>query len=163
MADWDHQYLHEMIQELINDMILDAIGVAEWKKSRAKIMENDNQYKQYGMGKFPSDSGSPLSTFSSTPPAPTFEELKGEGSTDDKNDSGTNIEPPENSENLEIVNKTDVISEIKQDKDLMNYLIGPVSDSDVETNQNDSNDLPDTNSMQLIKIIRMLIMRINCQ
>ena len=103
MADWYHQFLYKMIQELINDMIFDAIGVAEWKKSRAKTMENDNQYNQYGTGKFTSDSGIPLSTFSSTPPTTTFKELKGEGSTDDENDSGTNIEPPGNSENLELL------------------------------------------------------------
>ena len=43
-----------------------------------------------------------------------------------------------------------MIITIKQDKDLMNYLIGPVRDSDVETNQNDSNDFPDTNNEHAI-------------
>lgn len=66
-------------RDIVHDLVDDAIGVAEWNKSRLTLSPH------YGTGEFPSDSGSPLSTFSSSPntsipsspETPTFRQLEG--------------------------------------------------------------------------------------
>lgn len=85
---------------------------------------------QYGTGDFPSDLGSPISTFASTPntspsliaspKTPSFEELAGTQVTDDE------AEPVQ--ANL----KT------KSEDPLVKYLIGDISDSEEENQQVDS-------------------------
>ena len=75
-----------MVQDLIDEMIDDAVGIATWKEKRGKVHPT-TAINQYGTGDFLSDSGSPLSTFSSTPDTtpnlatspvtPLFEDLAG--------------------------------------------------------------------------------------
>ena len=62
--DGYQEALRQLVKEVIDDLINDAIGLAEWK-----IRQKGNNFieGQYGTAEFPSDSGSPLSTFSSTP------------------------------------------------------------------------------------------------
>ena len=89
------ELLHQMVRILVEEIADDVVGIVLWKKSRAKPT---TPRIEYGDGEFPSDSGSPLSTFStfSSPPqksspaksstnssnTPTFAELKGEDETD---------------------------------------------------------------------------------
>ena len=55
--------LIELIREVLNEIVDDAVGLAEWKLKQTIATPET----QYGTGEFPSDVGSPLSTFSSTP------------------------------------------------------------------------------------------------
>ena len=78
MADEKYQKaLIELVREVLGEIIDDAVGLAEWKL-RQKTTASQIQY---GTGEFPSDSGSPLSTFSSTPGSspktPSFNDLAG--------------------------------------------------------------------------------------
>ena len=78
MADKKYQKaLIELIREVLGEIVDDAVGLAEWKLRQTTVMSQI----QYGMGEFPSDSGSPLSTFSSTsgssPKTPSFKDLAG--------------------------------------------------------------------------------------
>ena len=90
--------LWTMVRSLVLEMADDAIGVGEWKKCRSKA----NTVDVHGVGEFPSDSGSPLSTFSSTPKTPssfnadsprtpTFVELRGTNSSDDTSPTGEQV------------------------------------------------------------------------
>ena len=64
MADEKYQKaLIELIKEVLGEIIDDAVGIAEWKLKQEAVIP----HIQYGTGEFPSNSGSPLSTFSSTP------------------------------------------------------------------------------------------------
>ena len=81
----------------------DAVGVVEWKKCRSNACSvKVNTVDVHGVGEFPSDSGSPLSTFSSTPKTPssfnadspitpTFAELWGTNSSDDTSPTGEQV------------------------------------------------------------------------
>ena len=61
MADNYQQVLREMAQEVLDEIIDDAVGIGEWKKKRQLV----EILKNYGTGEFPSESSdSPLSTFS---------------------------------------------------------------------------------------------------
>ena len=85
-----------LVSEIVHDLADDAIGLAKWKKSRPTLSPH------YGTGAFPSDSGFPLSTFSSTPntskstspETPTFRQLEGEGISDEEVESQANAAPP---------------------------------------------------------------------
>ena len=84
--------LWTMMRSLVLEMADDAVGVGEWKQHKNKACSvNTNMVDVHGTGEFPSDSGSPLSTFSSTPKTPssfnadspitpTFAELRGTNS-----------------------------------------------------------------------------------
>ena len=87
--------LWNLAREVVLEIVDDAVGVGEWKKHRSNACTfNANTIDVHGNGDFPSDSGSPLSTFSSTlktpssfhsdsPVTPTFAELEGADSSDD--------------------------------------------------------------------------------
>ena len=84
--------LWNLAREVVLEIVNDAIGIGEWKKHRNKACTiNANTIDVHGNGDFPLDSGSPLSTFSSTPSSfysqspvtPTFAELEGAVSNDD--------------------------------------------------------------------------------
>ena len=84
--------LWTMMRSLVLEMADNAVGVGEWKQRRNKACSvKTNTVDVHGTGEFPSDSGSPLSTFSSTPKTPssfnadspitpTFAELRGTNS-----------------------------------------------------------------------------------
>ena len=87
MADEKYQKaLIELIREVLGEIVDDAVGLAEWKLRQTTVTSQT----QYGMGEFPSDSGSPLSTFSSTPSSspkvPSFKDLAGTQLTDEDTD-----------------------------------------------------------------------------
>ena len=76
--------LWTLVRSLVLEIADDAVGVSEWKKCRSNAYSvKVNTIDVHGVGDFPSDSGSPLSTFSSTPSSfnadspitPTFVEL----------------------------------------------------------------------------------------
>ena len=97
----------------MGEIIDDAVGLAEWKLKQKATIEN-----QYGTAKFLSDSGSPLSTFSSTPSdspkTPSFNDLVGTQLTDEESEK-----------------------ENQKDENLVKYLIGEISKSEGEENQTD--------------------------
>ena len=87
MADEKYQKaLIELIREVLGEIVDDAVGLAEWKLQQTTVMSQT----QYGTGEFLSDSGSPLSTFSSTPGSspktPSFKDLAGTQLTDEDTD-----------------------------------------------------------------------------
>ena len=87
MADEKYQKaLIELIREVLGEIFDDAVGLAEWKLWETTVMSQT----QYGMGEFLSDSGSPLSTFSSTPGSspktPSFKDMAGTQLTDEDTD-----------------------------------------------------------------------------
>lgn len=103
-----------MVRGLVEEIADDVVGIALWKKSRAKPTTPKIEYCN---GEFPSDSGSPLSTlsaFSSTPKSsptkssnnssntPTFAELEGEDETDMVTDDSYPVTQPINT-NHELV------------------------------------------------------------
>ena len=109
MADEKYQKaLIELIREVLGEIIEDAVGLAEWKLRQTTVMSQI----QYGMGEFPSDSGSPLSTFSSTPSSspktPSFQDLAGTQLTDEDTDQN------------------------QKDESLVKYLIGDISELESE-------------------------------
>ena len=109
MADKEYQKaLIELIREVLGEIIDDAVGLAEWKLKQTTVTPQI----QYGMGEFPSDSGSPLSTFSSTPSSspktPSFNDLAGTQLTDEDMDQN------------------------QKDESLVKYLIGDISESESE-------------------------------
>ena len=109
MADEKYQKaLIEMIREVLGEIVDDAVGLAEWKLRQTTVMSQI----QYGMGEFPSDSGSPLSTFSSTPSSspktPSFKDLAGTQLTDEDTDQN------------------------QKDENLVKYLIRDISESESE-------------------------------
>ena len=116
--------LKQMVHDLIDEIIDDAIGIAAWKERRCKVCPT-TPINQYGTDDFPSDSDSPLSTFSSTPNTtpssatspvtPSFEKLAGTQLMDNK---------------AEVV-KSNLEATSKDDK-LVKYLIGEISDSEGE-------------------------------
>ena len=116
--------LKKMVQDLIDEMIDDAVGIADWKERRGKVHPT-TPINQYGTGDFSSDLGSPLSTFSSTPNTipdsatspvtPSFKELAGTQIMDNESEPG----------------KLNSETTSKDDK-LVNYLIGEISDSKEE-------------------------------
>ena len=85
MADEKYQkVVIELIREVMGEIIDDTVGLAEWKLKQKATIEN-----QYGAAEFLSDSGSPLSTFSSTPsdsPKTTFNDLAGTQLTDEESE-----------------------------------------------------------------------------
>ena len=101
----------EALRQLVKEVIDDAIGLAEWK---IRQKGNNSTQGQYGTAEFPSDSGSPLSTFSSTPNSSprslTFNDLAGTQPTDNEDDQ----------------NKSE------KDGELVKYLIGEISESEDE-------------------------------
>ena len=113
MADESYQNaLIELIREVLGKIIDDAVGLAEWKlRQKATALQI-----QYGTGEFPSDLGSPLSTFSSTPNSSpktlSFNDLAGTQLTD------------EDTERKE--------TEKSKDESLVKYLIGDISKSESE-------------------------------
>ena len=115
MADEGYQKaLIGLIREVLGEIIDDAVGLAEWK---LKQMVTTPQI-QYGTGEFPSDSGSPLSTFSSTPSSSpntlAFTDLTGTQLTDEDTEKDQNE------------------TEKLKDESLVKYLIGDISDSELE-------------------------------
>ena len=109
--DGYQEALRQLVTEVIDDLIDDAVGLAEWK---IRQKENNPMQRQYGTAEFPSDSGSPLSTFSSTanssPRSLTFNDLAGTQSTDNEDFQNQN----------------------RKDGELVKYLIGEVSESEDE-------------------------------
>ena len=73
-----------LVREIVHVLVYDAVGLAVWKKNSTTLSPH------YETGKFPFDSGSPISTFSFTPntsipnspETPTFRQLEGEGISD---------------------------------------------------------------------------------
>ena len=100
--------LIELIRGVLGEIIDDAVGLAEWEL-RQKTTASQIQY---GTGEFPSDSGSPLSTFSSmpgnSPKTPSFNDLAGTQLTDENTEKNQN------------------------DESLVKYLIGDISESEPE-------------------------------
>ena len=109
--DGYQEALRQLVKEAIDDLINDVVGLAEWK---IRQKGNDSAQGQYGTAEFPSDSGSPLSTFSSTPNSRprslTFNNLAGTQLTDNEDDQ----------------NKSN------KDEELVKYLIGEISESEDE-------------------------------
>ena len=158
--------LWNLVREVVLEIVNDAIGVGEWKKHRSKACTiNANTLDVHGDGDFPSDSGSPLSTFSSTPKTPssfhsdspvtpTFAELEGADSSDDT--------PPIRKEVVRnLVNKIDGGSPDSNPGSMTEHssrLTNPNSNADKEnvnpntiSNQerHDSNQLVRTNTLPL--------------
>ena len=109
--DGYQEALRQLVKEVIDDLINDVIGLAEWKiRQKGK----DPTQGQYGTAEFPSDSSSPLSTFSSTPNSSprslTFNDLAGTQPTDNEDDQ----------------NKSN------KDEELVKYLNGEISESEDE-------------------------------
>ena len=109
MADEKYQKaLIELIREVLGEIIDDAVGLAEWKLRQ----KTTTSQIQYGTGEFPSDSGSPLSSFSSkpgsSPKTPSFNDLAGTQLTDEDTEKNQN------------------------DESLIKYLIGDISESEPE-------------------------------
>ena len=109
MADKKYQKaLIELIREVLGEIIDDAVGIAEWKLKQTAVIPQI----QYGTGEFPSNSGSPLSTFSSTPGSSpktlSFNDLAGTQLTDEDMDQN------------------------QKDESLVKYLIGNISESESE-------------------------------
>ena len=109
MADKKYQKaLIELIGEVLGEIVDDAVGLAEWKLRQTTVTSQT----QYGTGEFPSDSGSPLSTFSSTPGSspktPSFKDLAGTQLTDEDTDQN------------------------QKDENLVKYLIRDISESESE-------------------------------
>ena len=109
--DGYQETLRQLVKEVIDDLIDDVVGLAEWK---IRQKGNYSTQGQYGTAEFPSDSGSPLSTFSSTPNSSprslTFNNLAGTQLTDNE----------------------DAQNKSNKDGDLVKYLIGEISDSEDE-------------------------------
>ena len=109
--DGYQEALRQLVKEVIDDLIDDVTGLAEWKIRQKR---NDSTQGQYGTAEFPSDSGSPLSTFSSTPNSSprslTFNDLAGTPLTNNKDDQ----------------NKSN------KDGELVKYLIGEINESEDE-------------------------------
>ena len=109
--DGYQEALRQFVTEVIDDLIDDAVGLAEWK---IRQKENNPMQGQYGTAELPSDSGSPLSTFSSTPNSSprllTFNDLAGTQSTDNEDFQNQN----------------------RKDGELVKYLIGEISESEDE-------------------------------
>ena len=64
--------LWTLVRSLVLEIADDAVGVGEWKKHRSNACSvKVNTIDVHGVGDFPSDSGLPLSTFSSTPETPS--------------------------------------------------------------------------------------------
>ena len=104
MAEEVHtERLWTMVRSLVLEIADDAVGVGEWKKRRSNACSvKVNTVDVHGVGEFPSDSGLPLSTFSSTPKTPssfnahspktpTFAELQGTNSSDDTSPAGEQV------------------------------------------------------------------------
>ena len=104
--------LRQLTKEIIDDLIDDVVGLAEWK---IRQKGNYSTQGQYGSAEFPPDSGSPLSTFSSTPNSSprslTFNDLAGTQLTD-------NEDAHHNKSN--------------KDGELVKYLIGEISELEDE-------------------------------
>ena len=109
--DGYQEALRQLVKEVIDDLINDVIGLAEWK---VKQKGSYSTQGQYGTAEFPSDSGSPLSTFSSTPNSGprslTFNDLAGTQPTDNE----------------------DAQSKSDKDGELVKYLIREISESEDE-------------------------------
>ena len=92
----NQETLRQLTKEIIDDQIDDVMGLAEWK---IRQKGNYSTQGQYGTAEFPPDSGSPLSTFSSTPNSSarslTFNDLIGTQLTDNE-DAQTNQTKMEN-------------------------------------------------------------------
>ena len=100
--------LIELIREVFGEIVDDAVGLAEWKLRQTTVLSQI----QYGTGEFPSDSGSPPSTFSSksssSPKTPSFQDLAGTQFTDEDTDQN------------------------QKDENLVKYLISDISESESE-------------------------------
>ena len=109
MADEKYQRaLIELIREVLHEIVDDTVGLAEWKLRQTTVTSQT----QYGTGEFPSDSGSLLHTFSSTPGSspkiPSFKDLAGTQLTDEDTDQN------------------------QKDENLVKYLIRDISKSESE-------------------------------
>ena len=106
----------------------------------------------HGVGEFPSDSGSPLSTFSSTPRTPssfnvdsprtpTFAELRGTNSSDDTSPTGEQV-------------VRNLIGEISNSPDLnpgsMMATASTLANPNLNSNVNKENIYPNTNSVMVV-------------
>ena len=145
--------LWTMVRSLVLEMADDAVGVGEWKKRRSnacsvKVIMVD----VHGVGEFPSDSGSPLSTFSSTPKTPssfnadsprtpTFAELWGTNSSDDTSPTGERV-------------VRNLIGEISDSPDLnpglMMATASTLANPNSNSNVNKENIDPNTNSVMVV-------------
>ena len=140
--------LWTMVRSLVLEMADDAVGVGEWKKHRSKA----NTVDAHGVGEFPSDSGSPLSTFSSTPKTPssfnvdsprtpTFVELQGTNSSDDTSPTGEQV-------------VRNLIGEISDSPDsnpgLMMATASTLANLNSNANVNKENIDPNTNSVTVV-------------
>ena len=117
MVEAEERYqkaLIELIREVLNEIVNDAVGLAEWKFKQTVATPQ----AQYGTGEFPSDFGSPLSTFSSTPGSSpntlVFNDLAGTQLTDEDTE------------------KDQKETEKLKDESLVKYLIGDISESESE-------------------------------
>ena len=106
MAAERYPALIELVREVLNEIGDDTVGLAEWKFKQTVATPQI----QYGTEEFPSDLGSPLSTFSSTPGSSpntlVFNDLEGTHLTDE--DTG----------------KDKKFTEKLKDESLVKYLIG---------------------------------------
>ena len=145
--------LWTMVRSLELEMADDAVGVGEWKKCRNKACSvKANTVDIHGAGEFPSDSGSPLSTFSSTPKTPssfnmdsprtpTFLELWGTNSSDDTSPTGEQV-------------VRNLIGEISDSPDsilgLMMAIASTLANPNLNSNVNKENIDPNTNSVTVV-------------
>ena len=109
--DGYQETLRQLAKEVTDDLINDVIGLAEWQ---IRQKGNYSTQGQYRTAEFPSDSGSSLSTFSSTPNSSprslTFNDLAGTQLTDNE----------------------DAQNKSNKDGELVKYLIGEISESEDE-------------------------------
>ena len=145
--------LWTMVRSLVLEMADDAVGVGEWKKHRSNACSvKVNMVDVHGVGEFPSDSGLPLSTFSSTPKTPssfnadsprtpTFVELRGTNSSDDTSPTGEQV-------------VRNLIGEISNSPDsnpgLMMATASTLTNPNSNSNVNKENIDPNTNSVTVV-------------
>ena len=142
--------LWTLVRYLVLEIADDAVGVGEWKKCRSNACSvKVNMIDVHGAGDFPPDSGSPLSTFSSTPKTPssfnsdssitpTFAELRGANSSDDTSPTGEEV-------------VRNLIGEISDDSPDLNPGLMMTTSSvltNLNSNVNKENVDPNTNSNQ---------------
>ena len=144
--------LWTLVRSLVLEIADDAVGVGEWKKCRSNACSvKVNMIDVHGVGDFPSDSGSPLSTFSSTPKTPssfnvdspitpTFVELQGTNSSDDTSPTGEKV----------VRNLIGKISDDSPDSNLglMMTTSSVLTNPNLNLNINKENIDPNTNSNQ---------------
>ena len=142
--------LWTLVRCLVLEIADDAVGVSEWKKCRSNACSvKVNTIDVHGVGDFPSDSGLPLSTFSSTPKTPssfnvdspitpTFVELQGTNSSDDTSPTGEEV----------VRNLIGKISDNSPDSNLGSMMTTSSVLTNPNSNVNKENVDPNTNSNQ---------------